>query len=1056
MSEDSPTGIPIKPVKLLDRTVSADFKKIFKALSQGAISFWMGQPEVALKNITGVVDAFKVNPSPRNLSYQLVITALADAAASLTKENSHRFEAVIETEGALKRNPAYQNFLAKIEGVITEGNHLLEYEHIQNPKTLPFLTAYTTYFSDFLKLFAVPEAEAQIVANRLPTYFVYALHNEWRSDPNKYNNLIGTLDPPSAEAARKEKQWAASTAYLQKELADHVLGVSFSLEHIFIPLRAYYVTKPKQRSRREEVHEEKPERIALWLEAQMDQWMANEDAEDNIKVLQGGPGSGKSSFSKIWAAKLAREGHYRTLFFPLHHFNISDNVKSAVGEYFTDSPDVPLNYNPLEEKTDQLTLMIFDGLDELVMQGKKAQDAASHFIQTLKDFCNQQNYKKKRFKILVTGRPIAIQDTEQKLRDGDEQVLHLLPYYLSEKKKEEFRDTASILRIDQRQDWWNNYFYLKNEAQDGLPAELSSTNLEDITREPLLNYLVALSWQHAPEKFNENTNINAVYEQLIKGVYDRDYDPAKKHRSQGDLAEEEFMQILEEIAICAWQGGDARVTTEKKIEKHIANRGLTDLLEDYKASAKSGVSKLLTAFYFRKYGKKDDKTGDEAFEFTHKSFGEYLAARALVELLAVTHEERTDHTQKTSGRRVKQKGWSIEDALMEWLRVTGKKSIDEDLLKFIKNELKIRQEVGSPIDKWQQTISKILNSMIINGIPIHKLERMHHLTERKVVRNSEEALVVMHSCCASLTGKVSYFRIEGFIPDWLNRIASTIHQKDLVFKCLNHLNLEFIKLENCNMSGFNFSNCKLTQSRMAYSKLGQINLHKANLNRSELINANFINADVTDANLNEANLHGANFDGADLSRATMIAANLKSANLTSAKIIAVNLIRANFDGANLKSAHLDRSNLAKASLKRTDLSGANLERVELTNTDLEAALLIYANLTRTNLRYGNLREANLTGAYLTRATLIQVNLTEADLSLADLTGVDLSGADLKRANLEDADLRESNLTRAKNLVYHQLAATKSLYKAKGISSEIKVLLQLEKPQLFEKPDWLEE
>ncbi|MEO1655267.1 MAG: NACHT domain-containing protein, partial [Bacteroidota bacterium] len=395
---------------------------------------------------------------------------------------------------------------------------------------------------------------------------------------------------------------------LEKEAERSVFGESFSLNGIFIPLRAYYKVKKKG---------QKDEKIVVALEESLNNWLEDNNNEATIKVIQGEPGSGKSSFVKWWAARIVKERNISVLFFPLHHFNIHSNIKAGIGEYFKDADAIPLGFNPLEDtKTIRKMLLIFDGLDELVMQGKSSKEAANAFMQEIKDFCRLKNQEKPRFKVLVTGRPIAIQDTEAKLREGEQQILHLLPYYLNDKQKEEYTDPQGLLPVDQRHSWWNKFyaFKYKDPEPQNLPKELSTENMDKITTEPLLNYLVALSWNEAPEKFNEDTNINDIYYQLILGVYERAYDQRRRFRGLGDLTFDQFIQILEEIAICAWQGGDARLTTEREIEKHIKDKGLEDLLEEYKSSVKNGVSRLLTAFYFRKYGKEESESKDDTFE----------------------------------------------------------------------------------------------------------------------------------------------------------------------------------------------------------------------------------------------------------------------------------------------------------------------------------------------------------------------------------------------------------------------------------------------------------
>ena len=58
------------------------------------------------------------------------------------------------------------------------------------------------------------------------------------------------------------------------------------------------------------------ERFVVDLESELSAWLNKADNNDAIRVVSGGPGSGKSSFAKIFAAKQA-------LF--LHHLRIIYN-----------------------------------------------------------------------------------------------------------------------------------------------------------------------------------------------------------------------------------------------------------------------------------------------------------------------------------------------------------------------------------------------------------------------------------------------------------------------------------------------------------------------------------------------------------------------------------------------------------------------------------------------------------------------------------------------------------------------------------------------------------
>ena len=93
---------------------------------------------------------------------------------------------------------------------------------------------------------------------------------------------------------------------------------SFGLRQVYVPLRAYYEQVLKAESE-EFAGQEKPKtrKVVVDLETELRQWLTKADPTDAIRFLSGGPGSGKSSFTRILAASLAESGEIPVLYVPL-------------------------------------------------------------------------------------------------------------------------------------------------------------------------------------------------------------------------------------------------------------------------------------------------------------------------------------------------------------------------------------------------------------------------------------------------------------------------------------------------------------------------------------------------------------------------------------------------------------------------------------------------------------------------------------------------------------------------------------------------------------------
>ncbi len=242
-----------------------------------------------------------------------------------------------------------------------------------------------------------------------------------------------------------------------------------------------------------------------------------------------------------------------------------------------------------------------------------------------------------------------------------------------------------------------------------MPTELAQANLQDITAQPLLNYLVALSYMRGTVQISETSNLNEIYADLLGAVYERGWASDQHPELQGTrtvykrgwadnqhpalqgIEESHFVRILEEVALAAWHG-DGRTTTVKAIEAHCDNSGLKGLLAAFQEGTKAGVTRLLMAFYFRQSGSLS--SGEKTFEFTHKSFGEYLTARRIVNGIDRIHTELERRRETFDG------GWDERQALAYWAALCGPSAMDEYLFSFLCNEVRLHdKDQGEPMAK---------------------------------------------------------------------------------------------------------------------------------------------------------------------------------------------------------------------------------------------------------------------------------------------------------------------------------------------------------------------
>jgi len=897
MSE-SAAGISVsKPQNIWKRQVKVNLRSLFSTLGKAALNGAFLQWDDLAENGVEVLDDLGLSRTPGELAGLLISQSLMKAMKGLLKSNADLLPQEVEK---LPLKELYR----QITDFLEEPELILDQDFFEHPERLPIVAPIQAAFLRWLTTnnLISNSQEAKSLSNRLPAYFVLALQEQWKDKRDEYSLLLDEIDTPFNNAWKRERGWLHYRAWLQKQIDEPIFWETFSLKQIYVPLRGFYEEKEIKATPDTDYHREPSfKRIVIKLQEQLETWLEAAKSDDAIRLLTGGPGSGKSSFCKVFAAQQARL-EKQVLYIPLHRLSFSTDLVTAVQTFVQHDGFLP--ENPLEPRDQDLKLLIiFDGLDELSMQGKIAQEVAHNFINEVREKVHHFNQNKTRLQVLISGRDVVVQSNKNNFKKP-QQIITILPYWVD--KSDDFSDVDNLLKVDQRDQWWQQYGQAKGKNYAQLPPELSGKNLQEITAQPLLNYLIALTFERGEVQFSQETNLNNIYDNLLKAVYERGYEKnSPGHRAIEGITEKDFVLILMEIALSCWHG-NGRTTTVIEIEEHCENNGLKNLLKNFQDSFQSdsqgSITRLLTAFYFRESG--DLRGSEKTFEFTHKSFGEYLTARRIVD-------------------RVKQIHRKLQDS-----------ENDYD-----------------------------------NGMPMEGLKnRPNFQEEMQQARNAEEALLALFNACGRVTEEIfpiQWPSREAF-GNWLARLQGQRidFEPMLVLDCLSFLDLQNCLLIHRDLGGANLQRANFAEANLRGANLQRANLEGANLQRANLVGANLRGANLRGANLRGANLRGANLEAANLAGANLAGANLARANLKGANLEWANLKGANLEWANLKGANLEWANLEWANLVGANLRGANLRGANLEEANLEGANLEWANLVGANLEGVNFKDANVKGTIL--------------------------------------------------------------------------------------------
>jgi hypothetical protein len=454
-------------------------------------------------SIAELITSFKIEDKIDAVAWNLLSKAMGKAMYGLVLENPHLFK--VDNEQTLQD---------AIDNLLQEQEFTIDANFFDHPEKNSFFTQGQNILEAWLHAANTPDATIKNIVARLPSCFVNALRDEWRKDPDYYQELKEYFDSPFFKPVQYEQDWERYTAWLERQADDPVFGSTFSLRQIYVPLCAYY-TKIDDKSG---PASSSPKKMVVKLKEYLGTWLDTGNKDDAIRVLCGGPGCGKSTFAKLFAAGLAAKR--KLLFIPLHRLVLKDDLEEAISAYFR--REKHFNESPYEKEG--ILLIIFDGLDELTQRGKAHAEVVNQFIQQVETQVDVHNQTRLRLQVIVTSREITAQVNEN-FFPNEGQLLTILPYFVPEDNRDEYTDQHSLLLSDKRDEWWRKYGKVSGSGYEKLPRELRGESLDELTAQPLLNYLVALSFEGKTISFSSGTTRNELYDGLITSVYKKVYDP---------------------------------------------------------------------------------------------------------------------------------------------------------------------------------------------------------------------------------------------------------------------------------------------------------------------------------------------------------------------------------------------------------------------------------------------------------------------------------------------------------------------------------------------------
>ncbi|MBF0460208.1 MAG: NACHT domain-containing protein [Magnetococcales bacterium] len=799
-----------KPIALWNRAIRTDFRQLFLNLAVGTLHLATHNWQEAASNALEALASIELAPNDCGAQAWLLIhRALTEAIFQLAKESAAHLQQTIADP---------EQFVASLnlEQTLEEQPLCLDHSFFLHPERCPLLEQMDRPLRHWLTASGTDPAQAQAIAQRLPSYFVFALNNQWRNHPEAYRCLQQEVATPFTQAAAREQGWNHYRAWLQKQVDEPLLTANISLRTLYIPLRGWY-TEPA--APYAECAEQTIAPPVVDLHDTLWQWLHAANPDDAVRLVCGGPGSGKTTLAKMLAAAIANEGKRTVLFIPLHLLPVQLDLVLAVKALVAADPYCH-SYSPLEEMGDrEQLLLICDGLEEWAMQSDQMVTAARQWLEDVWHTAARFNQRETRLQVLITARdPLCTANSDLLRRPG--QWLHLLSYCPATEPP--WRDHPELpCPTDQRPAWWTGYAQATGRLATALPAPCPIDNpfLAEITAHPLTNHLLAQGLASGQLDSIEEEGLNRIYRYLLTEIVHRTYEGGRNPATRG-WTEEALILLLEEMAVTAWQGRGwtASLGAWEAVWQTARQKGR---LDRRKPEASEGMLRILTAFGCRPSAPRPD--GAESYSFLQPGFAQFLTARRIVRLIQqVSQQLKLLRTQPD-------KGWNEARALRQWVLVCGPSPVDDTLFAFVRREL--ASYTPRTVWEWQKRLATLLDHLLQNGLPRSHREWPSSRAMDDEGRNAELALLAALNGCARHTGRRSpkWVTEATAFGTWLHHLRrqrSATEPGTGALNWLSHLDLSGAVLRLCDLYGADLQATDLRGADLFWANLGQARLQE--------------------------------------------------------------------------------------------------------------------------------------------------------------------------------------------------------------------------------------
>ena len=172
------------------------------------------------------LSAIGLATEPGELAFLLIRRSITKALFDLVGESASQSLAETKKDEEL--------LIEQLDVSISSNNAQIDHKFLDRPSEIHIIHDVQKFLRKWLEDHDIGAPTAKAIADRFPSYFVYAL-KKWRSNAKSYAPLLEAMGTPFTKAGEREWAWEAYSALLQRRTQEGIFGEPFSLSQIFVP-----------------------------------------------------------------------------------------------------------------------------------------------------------------------------------------------------------------------------------------------------------------------------------------------------------------------------------------------------------------------------------------------------------------------------------------------------------------------------------------------------------------------------------------------------------------------------------------------------------------------------------------------------------------------------------------------------------------------------------------------------------------------------------------------------------------------------------------------------